>query len=184
MLLAGCSQADRSFGFSLERLESKEAGGVLNVVVYQKLALSEEARTALDHGVPLSIRTELALRPRGSHRAIQQEHREFEIRYLPLSSRYQLTTVQPFSVHTFPRLRHALAELASVRFMLPAQTGDAGQFELRARSLLDKRHMPPPMRLLVWFSSQWQHDSGWQNWNLARTLHQPVSDQNGGLSGA
>ena len=161
LLLVACSPAPRDFGFSLDGIESHTTAGTLEVVVHQKLVLSREARNALDHGVPLAIQTELALRHVGSRDDIRQIHRNFEIHYLPLSDRYQLTTIQPFRVSTFPRLRHVLAELATVKF--------TGKLELRVRSFLDKQRMPPPMRLPMLFSSQWQHDSGWRTWPLART---------------
>ncbi len=166
LLPAGCSRAETDFGFTLERIETHPTADALDVAVYQKLVLSREARDALNHGVPLAIQTELALRPAGSHHDIEHDYRSFEIRYLPLSNRYQLTTTQPFHVTTFPRLRHVLAELGTVRFTLPDKSIPAGGIEIRARSFLDKRHMPPPMRLPMWFSSQWQHDSGWHTWPL------------------
>ena len=166
LLIAGCSPAATDFGFSLDRIETHLTAGALEVVVHQTLVLSREARDALDHGVPLFIQTELVLRQAGSGQDLKQVHRDFEIHYLPLSSLYQLTTVQPFSVSTFPRLRHVLAELSTVRFSLAEKPLAAGQFELRVRSFLDKRHMPPPMRLPMLFSSQWQHDSGWRTWPL------------------
>ncbi len=173
LLLTGCSPAATDFGFHIERIDTRVTADALNVVVQQKLVLSPEARNALKHGVPLAIQTELALRVDGSRRNIAQQHRGFEIRYLPLSNRYQLTVRQPFSVSAFPRLRHVLAELATVSFTLPTRPMPAEEIELRVRSFLDKRHMPPPMRLPVWFSSQWQHDSGWRTWPLARAPHQP-----------
>ena len=166
LLLAGCSPAARDFGFSLERIETHVTADALEVVVYQKLVLSREARNALDHGVPLAIQTELVLRQAGSRGDIKQIHRNFQIHYLPLSDRYQLTTIQPFRVNTYPRLRHVLAELTRVRFSLPAKSVPSGKYEVRVRSFLDKRHMPPPMRLPMLFSSQWQHDSGWRSWPL------------------
>ena len=173
LLLAGCSPAASDFGFRLEGINTRVTADALNIAVKQKLVLSPEARNALKHGVPLVIRTDLALRVAGSRRDIKQEHKGFEIRYLPLSNRYQLTTRPPFSVSTFPRLRHVLAELATVSFTLAARPMPAGEIELRVRSFLEKRHMPPPMRLPVWFSSQWQHDSGWRTWPLAAPLHRP-----------
>jgi hypothetical protein len=123
----------------------------------------------LDHGVPLAIRTELELQLAGSSGNISQDSREFEIRYLPLSNRYQLSTRQPSSVHTYPRLRHVLAELGSVSFTLTPGLLPPGDYQLRARSLLDKQNMPPPMRLPAWFSAQWKLDSGWQSRPLPRT---------------
>jgi len=166
MLFASCSAGETDFGFRLYRIDSHLTTEALDVVVHQKLILSQEARNALNHGVPLVIETQLALRPAGSWQNIQETHKDFEIRYLPLSKRYQLTTSQPHRVSTFPRLRHVLAELAAVNFALPVKSMPAGEYELRARSYLDKRDIPPPMRLPVWFSARWHHDSGWHSWPL------------------
>jgi len=174
LLLTGCTSGKPDFGFSLDGIETHASAGALIVVVHQKLVLSQEAMNALVHGVPLSIRTEIALRPAQSSRDTRRKHKDFEIRYLPLSERYQLTTADPFRVQTYPRLRHVLAELSSVSFTI-SEAPLAGEFKLRARVLLDKRHMPPPMRLPVWFSSQWQLDSDWRTWSLDDTPGQPGS---------
>ncbi len=42
-----------------------------------------------------------------------------------------------------------------------------GEYELLARSYLDRERMPAPMRLPALFSSQWSHASDW----AARPLH-------------
>ena len=142
----------------------RTGGAAVEVVVHQTIDLSDEAQSALTHGVPLFIRTELALRPRESRRDFAHLEREFEIRYLPLSNLYQVTTSQPHVVKTFPRLRHVLAEMRTVDFGLDAAILPANDLELRARSSLNKRRMPPPMRLPAWFSAEWRHDTGWTSW--------------------
>lgn len=164
LLLAACSPRETTFGFTIEGVQARITAGVLNVTVDQKIILSPEARKALDHGVPLFIQTEFALREAGSRRDLELQAKIFEIRYLPLSKRYQLTTSQPLSKRTFPRLRHVLAEIQTVSFVLPTTGWSPGAFDLCARSYLEKNHMPPPMRLPMWFSSNWQHDSGWRSW--------------------
>jgi len=165
--LTGCSAGPADFGFRIERVEATTSAAALNVVIHQQLVLSNEAKDALNHGVPLAIRTELELHAAGSRENILQARREFEIRYLPLSNRYQLTTLQPSSAQTYPRLRHVLAELGTVSFSLLPGPLPQGKYQLRARSLLDKQNMPPPMRLPAWFSAEWKLDSGWQSWPLA-----------------
>jgi len=169
LALPGCSSEKADFGFSIESIEARAGPDALNVVIHQQLTLSTEAKDALDHGVPLAIRTELELQLAGSSENISQARREFEIRYLPLSNRYQLITRQPSSVHTYPRLRHVLAELGTVSISLMPGLLPPGDYQLRARSLLDKQNMPPPMRLPAWFSKQWKLDSGWQSWPLTMT---------------
>jgi len=170
--LPGCSPEQTDFGFSIERIEASASPDALNVVIHQQLTLSTEAKNALDHGVPLAIRTEFELQRAGTSANISQAAREFEIRYLPLSNRYQLIARQPSSVHTYTRLRHVLAELGTVSIALTPGPLPPGDYQLRARSLLDKRNMPPPMRLPAWFSAQWKLDSGWQSWPLTRTAGQ------------
>jgi hypothetical protein len=167
LLLAGCSRSESGFGFRLEQVDSRVTTAGLEITVHQKLALSREASDALEHGVPLSLQTAVSLRTASQHRDIEQQHRNFEIRYLPLSKRYQLTVAQPFSVSTFPRLRHVLTDLATVTFTLGPVPMPASACEIRVRTFLDTRHMPPPMRLPARFSSRWRHDSGWQAWPLA-----------------
>lgn len=171
LLLAGCSPDEAEFGFSVERIEASETTGKYSVVVHQKLDLSGEAENALRHGVPLAIKTEIALRVSGSRRSKIYVSRVFKIRYLPLSERYQLTMVQPFGVTTYPRLRHALSELSTITLTLPDEPLPEGKLEIRARSFLDKRYLPQPMRLPTLFSSQWQHNSGWRT--------QPFADLSG-----
>lgn len=170
--LLACSADPTDFGFSIKHIEASTGPDAISAVIYQQLVLSDEAKDALNHGVPLAIHTELELQLAGSRGTISQASREFEIRYLPLSNRYQLVTRNPASVHTYPRLRHVLAELGAVSFSLAPGPLPAGDYQLRARSALDRQAMPPPMRLPAWFSAQWKLDSGWQTWPLKQTAGQ------------
>ncbi len=165
-LLAACQPVERDFGITVEDLEARESNDGLMVKVRQKLVLSPEAREALNHGVPLFLEMKLSLRPEGSRRELASALQSFEIRYLPLSDRYQLSGTPALNTSTYPRLRHVLAQLQQVEIRLQQAGLPAGSFELRARSYLAKRRVPPPMRLPAWFSPQWQHDSGWHSQHI------------------
>ena len=168
LVLAACAPESGEFGFHIRRVDTHIKADALQVVVHQTVDLSAEAQQALTHGVPLFIRTEISLRPRATRRTLARAEREFEIRYLPLSDLYQVSTAQPFQVRTFPRLRHVLAAVGTVDLDLgissPGLPSD--DLELRVRCSLNKRHMPPPMRLPAWFSAEWRHDTGWTSWSL------------------
>jgi len=166
--LAACAPKSGEFGFHIQRVESRIKADALEVIVDQTIDLSAEAQEALNHGVPLFIRTEISLRPREARRSLAHAEREFEIRYLPLSDLYQVSTAQPLAVKTFPRLRHVLAEVGTVAVDLGFSSAalSPGDFELRVRCSLNKHRMPPPMRLPAWFSAEWQHDTGWTSWPL------------------
>jgi hypothetical protein len=166
LLLASCSDGDPGGRFEVGAVDASWANGRMDVRFEQDLRLSPEARDALEHGVPLTLTVELVLRESRTQTRVKKERSLYEIRYLPLSEHYQLSHVDGEERLTFPRLRHALAELGSLRLSFETGALPAGEYELLARSFLDKQKMPPPMRLPVLFSSHWDHESAWTSWPL------------------
>ena len=138
----------------------------MDVRFEQNLSLSPEAREALVHGVPLTVGVELVLRGARTQTRVKKKTFHYEIRYLPLSEHYQLSGPTESSMQTFPRLRHVLAELGNLQLSLETGALPSGEYELLARSFLDKQKMPPPMRLPVLFSPRWNHESAWTSWPL------------------
>jgi len=164
--LAACSDPAADSRFVLQQVNALWTNGRLSVISEQKLVLSDEARDALTHGVPLSLAWELRLRSVNSQTRVVEESRHYEIRYLPLSDHFQLAYSDETSVKTFPRLRHVLAELSTLNLSITTGVLPAGEYELLVRMRLDQGRMPPPMRLPVLLSSKWRHDSSWSSWPL------------------
>ena len=164
--LAACSDPAADGRFELNRVEAKWANGRMDVTFEQQLSLSNEARNALIHGVPLTVQLELLLRDVVSRTRLGDKSSSYEIRYLPMSDHYQLSHSGTTRVKTFPRLRHVLAELSSLSVSFETGVLPAGDYELLARTSLDQREMPPPMRIPVLLSSKWRHDSSWSSWPL------------------
>ena len=163
-LLAACGTAPEGGRFEIDRLEANWSTGRMDVRFEQRLQLSQEAREALQHGVPLTVGVEVVLRDARTQSRIRKDRSFYEIRYLPLSEHYQLSYLSSPNegeVRIFPRLRHALAELGELRLNIDTGALPAGEYELLARSFLDKHRMPPPMRLPVLFSPRWSHESAW-----------------------
>lgn len=167
LALTACNGGDSAGRFKLSQVEAKWENGRLDVRFEQKLKFSEEARNALEHGVPLTVEVELILKDSSSQTRVGNAAENYEIRYLPLSEHYQVSRLQEDMVKTFPRLRHVLAELTNVELSVDTGALPAGEYELLARSHLDHNRMPPPMRLPALFSSEWNHDSTWTAWPLA-----------------
>jgi len=165
--VAACGGQVNGNHFELQHVDANWSNGEMNVTLNQSLTLSSEARKALVHGVPLTVQMELIIRNTGDQTRVKRNVRNYEIRYLPLSDHYQLTLPGASKVRTFPRLRHVLADLSTVRLSFSTGVLPAGEYELLARIRLDKRKMPPPMRLPALFSSEWHHDSDWSAWVLA-----------------
>lgn len=164
--LAGCQSAADDNRFVINRVDSQWTNGQVKVNSEQKLSLSNEAREALIHGVPLTLELELLLRNTGSQVRVGSDTRLYEISYLPMSEHYQLAQVGSAGIKTFPRLRHVLAELSQIRLSFETGVLPAGDYELMARISLDQSTMPPPMRLPMLLSSNWHHDSSWSSWPL------------------
>lgn len=166
-LLALAACADRGAErFELTGVAASWANGQLRARCEQRLTLSREARDALHHGVPLTLELELILRDSKSRTRVGSSSRSYEIHYLPLSKHYQLSYSPAGAVKTFPRLRHVLAELSRVEISFETGPLPGGEYQLLARSRLDKRSMPPPMRLPALLSQAWRHDSNWSAWPL------------------
>jgi hypothetical protein len=169
LALAGCSRPAEGGLFVIDRVETHWANGRLEGNCKLGLRLSPAARDALQHGVPLTVELELILRNTSDQTRVGTETGRYEIRYLPLSEHYQVSGLGEGHAGTFPRLRHALAELSDLDFSIDTGALPAGEYELLARGRLDHASMPPPMRLPALFDPGWKHASQWSSWPL--TIH-------------
>lgn len=164
--MAACSGQHQGGTFEISEIDARWANGTVDVRVDQRLELSREAQRALQHGVTLTLELELVLRDARTQTRLQRHNSLYEIRYLPLSERFQLNGPEKEDARTYPRLRHALSDLARLDITFETGVLPSGEYELLARSFLDKRKMPPPMRLPVMFSQEWDHESDWTSWPL------------------
>jgi hypothetical protein len=165
LLVAACDQQNTvDYGFAIKNVSVNRAYQSLNVRLQQELELSQQAREALEHGVTLTVTLEMELRNDNKMIVVRRDTRRFQLRYLPLSERYQLTDEETEELRTFSRLRHMLAAIDDINVQLSTGPLPPGGYELRTRIRLDESRLPAPMQLPAWFSSQWQHDSEWSVW--------------------
>lgn len=139
-------------------------GRDLDIRLRQNLRLSRVAHRAVRNGVPLVLTLQLEVRDSQTLTLVAAEERRFEVSYLPMSERFQLTDTTTGRVDIFPRLRHVLAELGSVRLTIDAAPLAPGDYELRSRIRLDRGSLPAPMQLPSYVSRAWRHDSDWTQW--------------------
>ena len=168
VLLSACTQPGGDYGFQIKKVDISPGYQKVSARHRQELSLSREATDALESGVPLTLLMEMELRDAATLTLLADESRRYEIRFLPLSRRYQLTAPGggpgSVSVKTFPRLRHVMNELAGLRLDLGTGPLAPGDYEDRARIRLDNARLPAPMQLPALFSADWQHDSEWSTW--------------------
>jgi len=165
LFLAGCGQREAlEYVFAINKVSVRPAYQSLNVRLQQQLELSSQARTALEHGVTLTIKLEMELRSDTNMIVAHRDARRFQLRYLPLIERYQLAEEQTGELKTYSRLRHLMAAMDDFNVQMSTGPLPSGSYELRTRISLDESRLPTPMQLPVRFSSQWRHDSEWSVW--------------------
>jgi hypothetical protein len=165
LILAACGQKNAvDYGFVIANVSVSPAYQSLNVHLQQQMELSQQAREALEHGVTLTIRLDMELRSDKNMIVAQHDARRFQLRYMPLVERYQLSEEETGELQSFSRLRHLLAVVDNLNVQLSTGPLPPGSYELRTRIRLDESRLPTPMQLPAWFSSQWRHDSEWSVW--------------------
>ena len=162
--LTACGQKPQDYGFAIENVSVVRGYQLLNVRLKPDMRLSDEALAALQHGVTLSIQLDLELRNDNNMIVVRRDTRRFQLRYLPLSERYELKDPEQDKLLIFSRLRHAFASIGNLNINLQTGPLPPGNYELRARVRLDEGLLPGPMQLPAIFSSQWRHDSEWSVW--------------------
>jgi hypothetical protein len=161
---SGCGQKPQSYGFAIDNVSVNRGYQSLNVTLTPDMQLSSEALAALQHGVTLIIRLDLELRNDNNMIVVRRETRRFQVRYLPLSERYESKEEDNDKLQTYSRLRHVFAAIGDMNIHLATGPLPPGNYELRARIQLDENLLPAPMQLPAMFSSQWRHDSEWSVW--------------------
>ena len=165
LFLAACGQEPAvSYGFTINKVSVNRGYQALNVNLQQDLVLSQQAREAMEHGVTLTVMLEMELRNDNNMIVMRRDARRFQLRYLPLSERYQLSDDQTDQMQSFSRLRHMLAKIDVLNLQLETGPLPPGSYELRTRIRLDETLLPAPMQLPAWFSPEWRHDSEWSTW--------------------
>lgn len=160
----GCGMAGGPTRFEVTQAQVNARGSRVQVQLQQTLELSQAARRAVENGVPLVLEMRYEVRSLERLTLVASGTRSYEISYLPMSERFQLTLPGDRNVKTYPRLRHVLRALSSVRLDIDSVTLASGDYQLRTRLRLDRASLPAPMQLPSLVYQEWRHDSEWTRW--------------------
>lgn len=163
LALAGCNDRN-SVRFTTQQVSIQPGNGSLRIHLQQNLKLSQRANSAVRNGVPVILELSLELRDSNALTLIAADSYRYEIRYLPMSERYQLRDTGRESVRSYPRLRHVLRELADLQLAMETPTLAAGTYEIRTRLRLDRASLPAPVQLPSMIFRAWRHDTNWSQW--------------------
>ncbi len=170
----GQDRLERPGYFEVRSASTRLVGGVHALDARLQLVLSSEALEALSSGVPLVIELQLQLI---RDRRFWWDDSEaelavrFELEYRPLSQRYIVRNTNSGDQDSFATLYSALNNLGRVQG-LPViddtllEPGD--NYRARLRAMLQTQQYPAPLRLLLFWRSEWQLQSEWYEWLLER----------------
>lgn len=127
--------------------------------------LSGPVSDALEHGIPVTL--EFHLRVQGDSRA-PSDRRQVELRYFPLTRRYQLRDSGSGEVRSFPAAGYLTDALAALRLSLPDTfTGLAPGTRLSLQVGLDHAALPGALRLPAMLEPAWRLIAPEYSWTLA-----------------
>lgn len=128
--------------------------------------LSGPMQDALDHGIPITLRIEVEA---GRWpRRVATTRRHVELRYFPLSRRYQLRGEDGDDVRTFATPAYLIAALGSLRVGLPAPFATlppATALQVSVR--IDPVALPGALRLPALFEPAWRLAAKDYAWTVA-----------------
>jgi Domain of unknown function (DUF4390) len=166
-LLAGCGVISQQTPGSLEvRSAAILAGaGQAQLDFGLECRLSGPMQDALDHGIPITLRIDV--RAGGWVHPIAATRR-IELRYFPLSRRYQLRENGVDDVRSFATPSYLIAALGSLRVGLPATFADLpASTSLRVSASIDPAALPGALRLPALFEPAWRLASRDFAWTAA-----------------
>jgi Domain of unknown function (DUF4390) len=128
--------------------------------------LSGPMQDALDHGIPIAFEVDV----RAGHwpRTFASAQPRIELRYFPLSRRYQLRVVGSDDVRAFATQAHLVAALGSLRLGLPSTFAALPpDTRLRVSVAIDPAALPGALRLPALFEPAWRLASAETTWPAA-----------------
>ncbi len=157
LVLAGCAAlAEQSPGaLAVRHAQRITLAGVPMLELDLDCRLSGPMQDALDHGIPLTLRIDV----RSGRWPLFGAHarRNIELRYFPLSRRYQLRAGAADDVRSFATPAYLIAALGSLRLPLPVELAAANEPRpIRISASLDPAALPGALRLPALFEPAWR----------------------------
>jgi hypothetical protein len=165
LLLDGCTllaeQTPGALGVRSARLGMNAA--TLDLALDCKL--SGPMQDALDHGIPITLRVDVHA---GTWPHVQSAAPRIELRYFPLSRRYQLRQWGSEDVRSYATRGYLVDALGSLHVALPSEFAQLpAQTALRVSARIDPGALPGALRLPALFEPAWRLASAEFAWTRA-----------------
>lgn len=168
-LAAGCGALREQAPGQLAVRDARVVDAVDASVLVLRLdcRLSGPMRDALDHGIPITLRVTLdGEGPAQAHDIRARAVRSVELRYFPLSRRYQLRELDGGGVRSFTAPAALIDALAGLRLELPDDFDDLPPgSEYRVDVAVDRSALPGALRLPAAIEPAWWLAAPTFRWN-------------------
>ena len=155
----------------------KNANGIFNQDQYLITAniqyqLGKEIQEALDHGISLQIDIQLHARQQRDwiwDTTVKFKTLSYLLEHHPLSGHYQVTNLNNYHRKHFQNLESAIEYIGSIRNIYlfnRSKLIPEKNYQARIRSRLNIQNLPAPMRLLAYFSPEWNLACSWYEWMI------------------
>jgi hypothetical protein len=159
-------------GIAVRRAESRIVNDIYVVDADLTMTLSDEVRTALDSGVPLTFIVEIEFREPRRYLwdpTVATSTLQLRLEYHALSKRYVTSNLSARTRDGYPTLDDALVALGTLRgvaigerrFLAAENPGEG-----RIRAMLDTEALPAPLRPVAYLTSAWRLKSKWARWTI------------------
>ncbi len=171
LLLASHAAQAGDFDVRTANLRETAAGWVLTARV--DYALTRKAIEALESGVELTFRVELAasrLRRWWFDPEVIEVTRDWRLAYDALTKRYRVTYPDGRESTSHATLFGALNAIGRVQ-ELPVGPPDAidarRRYDVAVRAVLDQQTLPGPLQLIAFWDDGFSLESDWYEWTMA-----------------
>lgn len=159
-------------GFAIQSVQPAWNGNVYQLDASAQIPVTEPAVEALHRGVALTLTFDIEVNRKRRYwidETVASLEQKYQLRYHALTDHYLLINLNTGVQNSFPHLQAALEMVGSVmdlpvldrQFLEPQ-----GDYQGRMRVRLDLESLPPPLRLIAYFTPSWWMTSEWHLWKV------------------
>ena len=171
LLLPGLAHAK---GFSIQSVETRLQDQVYMLDTRLDLAFSDEAKKALQSGIPIIILLDIEVEQLRSwwwNKTVNRLQQGYLLLYHGLTEKYIVNNLDSGTQGDYTSLGACLSAMSRINRLplIDATRLEKDKlYQLRLKVYLDIESLPAPMRPLAYISSDWQLASDWYIWPLQR----------------
>ncbi|MDE2196530.1 MAG: DUF4390 domain-containing protein [Gammaproteobacteria bacterium] len=171
---AAPAQADSGQGgFVIRTAYTELLNGVYYLNADVDLNMSEEALTALENGVPLTVELQIEVikhRRFVWNKTVATLTERYQISFHPLTRRFIIRNLNSGEQQSFASYGDAITNLGQVNDLPVIDAGllePHSEYTIRMRAVLDIKDFPGPLQLIASLFKGWDLSSDWYAWVLS-----------------